>query len=249
MNPQDSPAATARRLIRSATTAALATAALATAKPGSGGWPYASLVQIATDDAGAPLLLISTLAEHTRNIGADARISLLIDGTAGLAEPLTGARVSLQGRIAVTTGTRERERYLARFPGAAAYAGFGDFQLYRVEPERAHLVAGFGRITWIEAADLVLPPDLAAAMAALEPGVLAHMNRDHTDAVGLFAEQLLGVPGDDATLVGFDAEGCDVLAAGRVRRVAFDLPVRDGATARSAFAALAEGARRRGGAA
>ena len=229
---------TTNHLIRGATTATLATALV-----GDAGWPYASLVQVATDDAGAPLLLISKLAEHTKNIAADDRVSLLFDGTAGLSEPLTGPRASLQGRAVVTTDPRDRERFLARHPGAAGYAGFADFGFHRIDPTRAHLVAGFGRISWIEAPDILLSPDLAAAMAALEAPVLAHMNADHADAVRLYAERLLGVPGDGATLIGFDADGCDIRAAGRVHRLPFERPVHDAASARSTLAELAARAR------
>lgn len=228
------PAAVARRLVRGATTATLATT-LAGDRP----WPYASLVQIATDDAGAPLLLISTLAQHTRNIAADSRVSVLVDGTIGLDEPLTGPRVSLQGRAVVSAGGRDRARYLARHPAARVYAGFGDFQLYRVVPERGHLVAGFGRITWIDGADLTLAPDQALAIGAIEDGVLAHMNRDHTDAVQAYAETLPGVAGDGAVLVGFDAEGCDLRVGARLYRLTFAAPVTDAASARATLARLA----------
>src|SRR6185437_2650559 len=85
-----SPAVIARRLVRGADRGTLATALE--------GWPYASLVLVATAPDGAPLLLLSTLARHTANIAAEPRVSLLVDGTAGLADPLTGPRASLLGR-------------------------------------------------------------------------------------------------------------------------------------------------------
>src|SRR3954451_5656326 len=83
------PAATARALLRSRDRATLATSLA--------GAPYASLVLTATAADGAPLLLISTLAQHTINIVADKRVALLFDGTGGLDEPLTGPRVSVLG--------------------------------------------------------------------------------------------------------------------------------------------------------
>ena len=118
--------------------------------------PYASLVLVALDHDASPLLLISTLADHTRNLAGDARVSLLFDGTAGLDEPLTGPRVSVQGTAQRTDDPRHRARFLARHPGAAMYAGFKDFAFYRVAVSRAHLVAGFGRIPWIAGTDLLL---------------------------------------------------------------------------------------------
>ncbi len=105
-----------RRIIREADRAALATAA-SSGKSGAGGpWPYASLVLVACDGHGNPLLLISDLADHTRNIRSDARVSLLYDGTAGLDDPLTGPRVTLQGEAEQVEGGGLMDIYLARHP-------------------------------------------------------------------------------------------------------------------------------------
>src|SRR5947208_5590512 len=100
-------------------------AALATALPSTSGqpWPYASLVLVAVDHDLSPILLLSDLAEHTKAIAADDRASLLFDGTHGLDQPLTGARVTLVGRAARTDDPRLRQRFLARHPDAEIYAG------------------------------------------------------------------------------------------------------------------------------
>src|SRR4029079_19750419 len=128
-------------------------AALATALPGDGGnWPYASLVLVAVDHDLSPILLLSDLAEHTKAIAADDRVSLLFDGTHGLDQPLTGPRVTLVGRAALSDDARLARRFLARHPDAEMYAGFKDFHFYRVAVERAHLVAGFGKIRWLSTA-------------------------------------------------------------------------------------------------
>lgn len=127
-------------------------AALATLD--SEGWPFVSLVLVATDTDGLPLLLLSDLAEHTKNIAADSRASLLFDGTLGMADPLAGPRLTLMGRIEAAPQADALARYLARHPGAAAWARLRDFRLYRLVPTRGHLVAGFGRIAWIDAAAL-----------------------------------------------------------------------------------------------
>src|SRR5215510_8374807 len=110
---------TVRNLLRG-----LDRASLACALPGEDGasWPYASLVLVAVDHDLAPILLLSNLAEHTKAIAADGRVSLLFDGTAGLAQPLTGPRITLQGTAAPTDDQRLRARFLARHPGAAMYA-------------------------------------------------------------------------------------------------------------------------------
>src|SRR6476659_327844 len=142
---------TLRHLVRSCDRAALATAL---PYPVSGGpaWPYVSLVLAAVDHDLSPILLLSDLAEHSKAIAADPRASLLFDGTAGLAQPLTGPRVTLLGRVARTADERLKQRFLRHHPDAEMYAGFGDFNFYKVSVERAHLVGGFGKIRWIEPA-------------------------------------------------------------------------------------------------
>jgi heme oxygenase (biliverdin-IX-beta and delta-forming) len=114
------------------------------------GWPYGSLVLSAQDDAGFPVLLLSDLAEHTRNIRRDPRASLLFDGTVGSAAPLAGPRLTVLGEIAPASEVAARERYMSRHADAASWAAMADFRLYRLTPARAHLVAGFGRIAWLE---------------------------------------------------------------------------------------------------
>ena len=131
---------------------------ISTASRERGGWPFASLVLIAHDARGAPLLLLSDLAEHSRNIAADDRVSLLIDGTSGLEEPLTGPRLTLLGHARKSAEPDHRTRFLARHPSAAQYADFADFAVYHLALDSAHLVAGFGAIDWIAAEALLDRP-------------------------------------------------------------------------------------------
>src|SRR5436305_382543 len=132
----------ARELIRGRDRAALATA-LPAGTQGEAAWPYASLVLVAVDHDLSPILLLSDLAEHSKAIAADPRVSLLFDGTAGRAQPLTGPRVTLLGRAAKTDDQRLERRFLRHHPDAGMYAGFGDFHFYKVTLDRAHLVGGF----------------------------------------------------------------------------------------------------------
>jgi putative heme iron utilization protein len=219
-------------------------ASLASALPDRDGtpWPYASLVLVAVDHDLAPILLLSNLAEHSKAIAADGRVSLLFDGTAGLDQPLTGPRVTLLGRAAKTSDERPKRRFLAHHPDAEMYAGFGDFNFYRVTPERAHLVAGFGRIRWLAAADL-LPGPPAMALAASEADILAHMNADHADAVQLYATALLGQAAGDWRMTGIDTEGLDLRRGGQVARLGFEQPVCNAADARKMLVALVTRAR------
>lgn len=231
--------ARARRLLRSTDRAALAT--LLPARQGGG--PYASLALIAVDHDLSPILLISRLAVHTQAIAEDARVSLLLDGTAGLDHALTGARLSLQGRARISDETRLRQRYIARHPEAAMYADFADFAFYRVAVERAHLVAGFGKIDWIDAAALLLPEALEEKLVEHEAGIVQHMNEDHADAVALYARVLLGLSGAGWRMTGCDREGVDLRAGGQVARLDFAAPVIDAAGARQALVALVQQAR------
>ena len=150
--PQAAPAELVRKLLRGADRAALATSLPSAAYQA---WPYASLVLMAAATDGSPILFISDLSEHAKNIAADNRVSLLIDGTAGLKDPLTGPRVSILARAVRADQPELKARFLARHAGAKIYAGFADFHVYRLEVTRAHFVAGFGRIHWIEAAEII----------------------------------------------------------------------------------------------
>ena len=235
------PADAARALIRSSDRASLATVARAGA-PGAGG-PYASLVLFACDHDASPILLISRLADHTRNLEADPRAALLFDGTAGLASPLTGARATVIGRAQRSAEPRHRARFLARHFDAATYAGFADFAVWRVNIEHVHLVAGFGRIHWLAGREVAFEAGASAALARHETAIVAHMNADHVAALQLYAAKLLGRGGEGWTMTGIDPEGIDLRRAGEVARLSFDAPVNDPETARAELARLAKAAR------
>ena len=236
------PGAIVRDLLRRAETAALAT----TLQRGGAQAPYASLVLVASDHAGVPVLLLSDLADHSKNIAADPRVSLLVDGHGPEQEPLTGARASIQGRAAVIRDPALLDRFVARHPSAATYAGFGDFRLYRIEPEAAHLVAGFGQIHWLSAEELAPAAEAvgAEALAAAEGGIVAHMNEDHADALGLIAERILGLEGEGWCLAGVDPEGFDLRRGRSLARGVFQKPVRDAESCRVELVRLTKAARR-----
>lgn len=218
----------ARRLMRACDRAALATSQRpADDGTDAAGWPYPSLVLVAFDHDGSPLLLLSTLADHTRNLLADGRVGLLFDGTAGLAQPLTGARLSVLGRAERSDDPLHRARYLRRHPDAAFYAGFADFAIYRVVVERAHLVAGFGRIHWLSAADLDLPA-AAPALAAGEAALLDHLNGEgYGPRLGPAPDGESAGDGESWSLTGVDPEGCDLRRGGYVARVDFEQRIHD----------------------
>jgi heme oxygenase (biliverdin-IX-beta and delta-forming) len=193
--------------------------ALATLMAGSGD-PYCSLVNVATAPDGAPLLLLSKLALHTKNILVDARVSLMLDERKE-GDPLEGARVMLMGTLAATANATAHTAYLRRHPEAEMYAGFADFAFYRMAIRRAHLVAGFGRIVDLTAADILIDVSDAAALLSAETEAIAHMNADHAEACRLYATKLLGGPDGDWTCAGIDPEGIELQCGRTALRLAF----------------------------
>jgi putative heme iron utilization protein len=235
-NADFNPRTASKKLLREGMTGALATLIP------SAGDPYCSLVNVATAHDGAPLLLLSTLAIHTKNILADPRASLMLDERKD-GDPLEGARVMLMGRVAATDDAIARARYLARHPEADAFVGFKDFAIYRMEIERAHLVAGFGRIVNLAGKDILT--DLAGAEALLEAeaGAVEHMNADHADAIRLYATKLLGGPDGAWRCTGCDPEGLDLRFGRMGLRLPFPQRVNASGPLRAVLVQMAQNAR------
>jgi putative heme iron utilization protein len=234
--PDFNPAVAAKKLMREGRSGALATLL-----PGAGD-PYCSLVNVATAADGAPLLLISRLAIHTKNILADPRVSLMIDERKE-GDPLQGARVMLMGSAAVSEDPDVRRRYLDRQPEAEMFVGFADFAFYRVVLKAAHLVAGFGRIVDLKPQDILTETADAAELVAAEPEILAHMNGDHADAVRLYATKLLGAHDGQWRCVGCDPEGLELQLDRTALRLPFPQRVRAPGVLRQVLKQMAEQAR------
>jgi putative heme iron utilization protein len=179
---------------------------------------------------------------HTRNIAADARVSLMLDERKE-GDPLQGARVMLAGRAVHTESTDARRRYLAQQPEAEMFAGFSDFAFYAIEVRGAHLVAGFGRIVDLSAADLLTDLTGADALLAAEPEAVAHMNADHADTCRLYATKRLGAPDGEWRCVGCDPEGLDLQWQRMALRLPFPQRVTTPAALRTVLRQMAEQAR------
>jgi heme iron utilization protein len=234
--PDFDPKTVAKKLLREGRSAALATL-----MPGRGD-PYCSLVNVATAADGAPLLLISRLAVHTKNVLADPRVSLMIDERKE-GDPLQGARVMLMGRAAATDAADVHRRYLERQPEAEMFVGFADFAFYRLALTAAHLVAGFGRIVDLKPEDILTPVDDAAELTASEPDILAHMNTDHAETCRLYATRLLGAADGAWRCVGCDPEGLELQLERTALRLPFPQRIRTPGVLRQVLKQLADQAR------
>jgi putative heme iron utilization protein len=235
-NPDFDPKSATKKLLREGRSAALASL-----MPGTGD-PYCSLVNVATAADGAPLLLISRLAVHTKNLIADARASLMIDERKA-GDPLQGARVMLMGTATPTDDPDVRRRYLDRQPEAEMFTGFADFSFYRMTLTGAHLVAGFGRIVDFKPSDILTPVDDAAELTAAEPDILAHMNADHAETCRLYATKLLGAADGAWRCVGCDPDGLELQLDRTALRLAFPQRVRTPGVLRQMLKTLADQAR------
>jgi heme iron utilization protein len=218
--------------------------ALATLMAGSGD-PYCSLVNVASHPDGSPILLISRLAVHTRNLLGDARVSLMLDERVE-GDPLEGSRIMLAGRAEEATGPEleiVRRRYLSAHPSAAAFVNFKDFSFFRSRPSGTHLVAGFGRIVDLRPEQFLTDLSDANALVEAEQGALDHMNADHRDATNLYATRLLGAEPADWRCTGCDPDGMDLQAGGKTLRLDFPERVTGPGELRRMLVKLAEEAR------
>lgn len=211
------------------------------------GHPFCSLVTVATDVDGSPLILTSRLSTHTANLEADGRASVLLAQT-GKGDPLAHPRLTVLGTFAPVArdgddDARVRRRFLARHPKAELYAGFGDFSFWRLAVASAHLNGGFARAADLTAADVLTDIGGAEEMIAGEEGAVAHMNSDHADAILLYATKLLGEEDGPWRISGLDPEGADLIAGDRSARLMFKERVASGGALRQALVALAKEAR------
>jgi putative heme iron utilization protein len=237
--PDFNPSRLAKSLLRRSRQGALATLMAGT------GDPYCSLVNVASAPDGSPILLISRLAVHTKNILADARVSLMLDERAP-GDPLEDARIMLAGRAEeADNDDREmlRRRYLNAHPSAEAFVDFKDFSFFRIRASGAHLVAGFGRIIDLKPEQFLTDISDATALVEAEQGAVEHMNEDHREAMNLYAARLLGAGSADWRCTGCDPEGFDLQAGSVALRLEFPGRVTTPGDLRKILVKLAEQAR------
>ena len=235
------PRETAKTLLRATRAGTLATIDRHT------GHPFASLVNVATDADGSPLILVSKLATHTANLEVDGRASLLL-AEYGKGDALAHPRLTVLGRMEEvdrkgSDEPRIRRRFLARHPKSELYAGFGDFAFWRMTVASAHLNGGFARAADLTAADVLTDIANARTLVEAEADAVAHMNADHAEALRLYATKLIGAPDGKWTCVGIDPDGIDLQLGQTGARLPFPQRVTAPGSLRAMLKQLADGAR------
>ena len=211
------------------------------------GYPYGSFVTFALD-GGNPVFLISTLAEHTKNLLADPRASLLV-AEPGEGDPLARARVTLLGpctRLSGEAQERARAAFSAKHPDSAYYMDFGDFGLFGLQVNAVRYIGGYGRMSWVGHEDWQrAAPDPLATSAK---SILEHMNEDHHETLALYCRAFSRATDTSAaTMTGVDRYGFEMSAttgAGpRPIRLGFSKPVESSDEVRMELVAMAKQAR------
>ena len=173
-------------------------------------FPYGSVCPYMLDHQGRPVILISTMAEHTKNINANEKVCLTVMDEAVMPR-LEGARVSFMGKAEKIKSPEEiahiGKRYLRFFPEAQSYFQAHGFDYYRINPKRIRYIEGFGKIYWVEAKDLLLE---GAGLVGAEERIIEHMNKDHQDSLVQFCRHYHKQTCKDPKMIAVDSEGFSV---------------------------------------
>ncbi|MDX8386370.1 MAG: DUF2470 domain-containing protein [Gallionella sp.] len=215
--------------------------ALSTLSKKFNGHPFGSITPYVVDHDGSLLILISTIAEHTKNIQHDPRVSLITHNQQAT-NIQTQGRVTLLGE-ATLEPNREQSgaRYLRYFPEAQSYFSMHDFSFYRIKPIAIRYIGGFGRIHWVDMENYLVP---SYELFEKESNVIEHMNADHQEALRNYCQHLHQCETLDATMLGIDIDGFDVRADDSVFRFDFAEPVTDAQQARAVLVEMAKAAKK-----
>ena len=216
------------------------------------GWPFGSITPYALTEYADPLVLISEIAEHTRNLKADARASLLVQDSRAVDDPQAGARATLVGyAMPVPEPLLEdaRRRYLDLFPASGGYFSAHDFTLYQIKISDVRFIGGFGEIYWVSASELSEGKGDGSLnpLARHEAMICDHMNTDHADALTLYASVFSGIEAESARMIHVDTGGFDLVAlrgGNHIHaRINFERPVHNTEEVRDAMVDMVKRAR------
>ena len=221
----------ARNFLKSKTDGVLSTVSLELP-----GYPFGSVTPYALDNDCNPIILISGIAQHTKNINADSKVSLTI--VSGEDDVQANARLTFIGDASITEDEAAKEHYLRKFPQANKYFEAHDFYFYKIDLKRARYIEGFGKIWWLDPDELLLKNIFPLEQ---EQMILNHMNEDHKAALAKYcAEFEFGLEPDEFAMTAIDQEGCDISAAGRHTRIPFPEILTDSSQARSMLVSMAK---------
>jgi putative heme iron utilization protein len=213
------------------------------------GYPFGSVAPFVLDHSGQPIILISTIAEHTQNIIANPKVSLLV--FAGDEDLQSNARLTIIGEAKKINKEDAdlRARYLRYLPQAAGYFDMHDFSFYRIKVAQIRYIAGFGKMGWI-AGDTVLSSEPAekSQLAAQETSIIEHMNADHVHSLIAYSKHFHNVSATHAEMLGIDADGFDAKVniedgKSEILRFNFEKPIHDAQSARMALVEMSKAAK------
>lgn len=209
------------------------------------GFPFGSVAPFVLDHQCQPIILISNIAEHTKNIATNPKVSLLV--FAGAEDLQANARLTLLGTAHALNKNEDadlRVRFLRYLPQASGYFDMHDFAFYRIQIETCRYIAGFGKMGWLSAGDLMTGMPADSALAAQEAHILDHMNADHADSLIAYCRHVHGIEATHATMLGIDCDGFDVAATvnnqSMTLRFVFATPIHDAQSARAALVSLSK---------
>lgn len=213
------------------------------------GYPFGSVAPFVLDHNCQPIILISNIAEHTKNIIINPKVSLLV--FAGSEDLQANARLTLLGeavKIYKDIDANLRARYLRYLPQAASYFDMHDFSFYRIHIHQVRYIGGFGKMSWLTNDDLFSGiPAATSALADQETAIIEHMNADHTENLLNYCRHFHQVDANHAHMTGIDCDGFDVYArigeSFKVLRFDFDQQIHDAQSARAALVAMAKAAK------
>ncbi len=210
-------------------------AVLSTISVDVAGYPFGSVVPYCVNQAGLPVILISDIAQHTKNILVDNRVSL-ITLERNMADQQAAGRVTLVGDAEklAHADADSMSRYYTYYPHARDYHKTHGFDFYVIKPKRIRFIGGFGRIHWLDK-EVFLKPNIFCFDE--ESRIIEHMNDDHADAVKHYCdiENIDTTIDDKPVMVGIDAEGIHIRIDSAIHRVAFPEPIQDSKDARKAL--------------
>lgn len=214
--------------------------------------PYVTFVMTAFDYDGSPLLLLSDLSEHTKNIDKNKLVSILFyeeqknvsafpvfknrDTTYSYEDPMSRPRLTVIGKLKKSSKKEHRIRFLLRHPASNLYANFSDMNIYKMEIINAHLTGGFAKVQWFNKDEMLYQDHLGFKDIELE--VIDHMNKEHKESIALYAKALTKRNYKDITIVGIDPEGFDMRVSNKLIRYNFTDSLKKASELRKTFVKL-----------